>query len=59
MASTSTPGARGEFSDHPSCDLLHYFRWTRTNGRLSDFRYQQLELNHIFNRGVSGAVEFR
>jgi hypothetical protein len=31
----------------------------QANVRLSDRRYQQLELNHQLDRGVCGAMEFR
>jgi hypothetical protein len=56
MASTSMPGARSESNDPfhsiiPDCN--------EANVRMSDRRYQQLELTHKSDRGVCGAMEFR
>ncbi len=55
MASISTLGARSKLQTTP----IAYGNYMQANVRMSDRRYQQLELTHKFDRGVCGAMEFR
>ena len=59
--SISTPGVRSK--SPPSVPYDHYvakstLRYSGDTDPLAN-RYQQLELKHVFDKGVCGAMEFR
>ena len=55
MVSTSMLGARSKFESR----LIDFGHCNQANLGMSGRRYQQLELDHNFDRGVYGAMEFR